>query len=156
MTEKSEKASDGQDEKPFEEMLEAEWIEDSSDLKLHQRKEFRLSVRGRDDCWVIISSKRYSLCDLSYSGLGISAESRIAFQIGQFLGDILTDCTLNIGQSCISGLIYRMVHISPDAGDRMICGLSWLNPEPETKKIIESAIQALKAEIFSEDDINEQ
>lgn len=151
MDEEPNNGSDSEEKNPLEETLETEWMDEISEPDTHLRKDFRFSVRDREDCWVIIGNKKFNLCDLSKSGLGISAPSEIAFQIGQFLGDVLSDCILNIMECSISGLSYKMVHISPDTGDRMICGLSWLNPRPDTIQLISSAIQSLKKESFPED-----
>ncbi|MCP3874363.1 MAG: PilZ domain-containing protein [Desulfobacteraceae bacterium] len=122
----------------------------SNTTKTNLRKEFRFPVQDRDDCWVIIENKKYPLSDLSYSGIGISVQSEVAFQIGESFGDVLTDCTLNVMECIISGMNCKIAHISPATNDLMVCGLSWLNPRPEMQQLLVSAIQRLKAEDFNE------
>lgn len=132
--------------------LEIELLEEAGKDETGLRKSYRYAVAEIDDCWVIIEGKTYPLYDLSETGIAVSLPSEAAFQIGTCFGDILSGCTINILDTQISGLDYKMIHLSPGTGDVMICGLNWENPDPKTQTQLNSAIKSLKENYFKKYD----
>lgn len=150
------KKTNGNEDESLEDSLEIEMVENPSNGKDYLRKDFRYLVEDLEDCWVSIEGKTYGLYDVSKSGLGISSQADVVFGIGECFGDILKDCTVNVLGHTISGMDYKMIHISPHKEDRMICGLNWVNPAPDTLEAMESAIQALNDRTFSADEFDNE
>jgi hypothetical protein len=110
------------------------------------RKAPRVYVKDRSDCTVTIKNKTYPLKDISMSGLGVSIETEFVFQLGEFLGDVIPGIRVDLFARSFDELEYKIVHISPDARNNLVCGMVWLNPTPDKVKRLFRTLKKLKEE----------
>ena len=132
-------------EKFAEDSLELEPLEEGPDFDRHLRKSYRLHVKDRDDCTVTIENNTYPLKDFSLTGLGVSTQTEVVFRLGEFLGDTITGIRLDLVDRSIEDLEYKIVHISPDTDNQMVCGMVWLNPTEEKEEQLFDILKSLKS-----------
>ncbi|MCF8044453.1 MAG: PilZ domain-containing protein [Desulfarculaceae bacterium] len=144
MAEDFKNRSEKDPEKNAEESLELEPLEEDPDSDRHLRKSYRLHVKDRDDCTVAIENNTYPLKDFSLTGLGVSIETEVVFQLGEFLGDSISGVRLDLVDQTMEDLEYKIVHISPDTDNQMVCGMVWLNPTPEKEEKLYDILKSLK------------
>ena len=123
---------------------EIEPVGDDPEVERPSRKAPRFYVKDRDDCTVTIKNKTYPLKDISMSGLGVSIETEFVFQLGEFLGDVISGIRIDLLGESFDELEYKIVHISPDARNNLVCGMVWLNPTPDTVTRLFETLKQLK------------
>ena len=142
-------------EKIAEDSLELQPLEEGPDFDRHLRKSYRLHVKERDDCTVTIENNTYPLKDFSLTGLGVSIQTEVVFRLGEFLGDTISGIRLDLADQSIEGLEYKIVHISPDTENQMVCGMVWLNPTPEKEEKLFDILKSLKDGSLEAGDLDE-
>ncbi|MFO7753558.1 MAG: PilZ domain-containing protein [Desulfobacteraceae bacterium] len=110
------------------------------------RRAARIYVKERPDCTVTIENNTYPLKDISMTGLGVSIETEFVFQLGEFLGDVIKDIRVDLMDECLDQLEYKIVHISPDTRNNLVCGMVWLNPTQEKVEKLFHILKRLKGE----------
>ncbi|MCF8044454.1 MAG: PilZ domain-containing protein [Desulfarculaceae bacterium] len=133
-----------QDPKPLS-TEKFELVGDDREMDRPSRKAPRVYVKDRPDCTVTIENKTYSLKDISMSGLGVSIETEFVFQLGEFLGDVISGIRIDLSGESFEELEYKIVHISPDARNNLVCGMVWLNPTPDKVKRLFEILKQLKS-----------
>ena len=108
------------------------------------RKTPRIYVGDMNECTVTIENKIYPLKDISMSGLGVSIETDFVFQLGEFLGDVISGIRIDLLDESFDELEYKIVHISPDTRNNLVCGMVWLNPRPDEVKRLFEVLKKLK------------
>lgn len=138
-----------------EESLELEPLEEGPDFDRHLRKSYRVYVKDREDCTVTIENKPYPLKDVSLTGLGVGIETQMVLSPGQFPGETIDGVRLDLAGRFIEDLECRIVHISPDADNQMVCGMVWLNPTHEKERQLLDIVKSLKSESLRAGDLHE-
>lgn len=138
-----------------EESLELEAVEENKDFDRQLRKSYRVHVKDRQDCTVTMENNTYPLKDFSLTGLGVRIEAEVVFQLGEFLGDAISGVRLDLVDETIEDLEYKIVHISPDTDNHMVCGMVWLNPSHENEDKLYGVLKSLKDGALKPDDIDE-
>ena len=131
-------------EKQTEESLELEPVTEDLEIDLHLRKAYRLHVKDRDDCTVTIQDKTYPLKDFSLTGLSVSIEAEVVFRLEEFLGDTVSGVRIDLVDQSMEDLTYRIVHISPDTDNQMVCGMVWMNSSHEKEEQLFDILKSLK------------
>ena len=142
-------------EKIADESIELEPLEDDLDFDRHLRKSYRVHVSDRDDCTVTIANKAYPLKDFSLTGLGVTIDAEEVFQLGEFLGDAISGIRLDLPGQSIEDLEYKIVHISPDTDNQMVCGMVWLNPTDDKEQQLFDILKSLKHGSLEPEDLEE-
>ncbi len=123
---------------------EIDSVTDEQEVKRPSRKAPRVYVKDRPDCTVTIKNKTYPLKDISMSGLGVCIDTEFVFQFGEFLGDVIPGIRVDLFARSFDELEYKIVHISPDARNNLVCGMVWLNPTPGKVKRLFETLEQLK------------
>lgn len=132
-------------EKITEESLELEPLEEDLEFDRHLRKSYRLHLEDRDDCTVTIEDKTYPLKDFSLTGLRISIEAEAVFRLEEFMGETISGVRLDLVDQSMEDLECRIVHISPDTENQMVCGMVRTNSTSEKEEQLFDMLKSLKA-----------
>ena len=132
-------------EKHTEESLELEPLTEDLEFDRHLRKSYRLNLIDRDDCTVTIQDKTYPLKDLSLTGLSVRIEAEAVFRLEEFSGDSVSGVRVDLVDQSMEDLTYRIVHISPDTDNQMVCGMVWMNSSCEKEEQLFDMLKSLKA-----------
>ena len=128
---------------------------EGSDLNSATRQFFRVSISRNDKYFVEIDQKKYSLVDVSISGVSFYANSGKEFPIGT----IVSGCELKFNKHSINGLKGKIVHNSSESvnndhniGTQWLCGMLWEDVGSKKEKLLLSGFEILKKDILAKND----
>jgi len=129
---------------------------ESSDSNSATRQFFRVSIGKSGKRFVKIDQKKYSLVDISANGVSFSTSSGMEFPIGT----VVSGCELDLGKDSINSLNGKIVHNSSetinsdsDIEKKWLCGLIWDGLDSEKEKLLTSAFETLKKDVFAKSDM---
>ena len=132
------------EEQVSREFIEFEEIDDKNSITKVARHFFRIPIMEKTDFLLIIGTKTYSIVNISVSGLGALVDPDDSF----FLGQILNNCEIMLLKERIKGLTGKITHCSSDMSGQRMCGIKWINPDPQNCEKIESVLLAMQKEMF--------
>jgi len=115
------------------------------DLQEAMRKSFRINVKGNNDISVTINNVKYVIFDVCDNGIGIILNTEDIF----IAVDDELPVELKINETTIS-LIGKVVHISPEGPEELLCGIDFISIEAESKEKLIEYIQTCREKIFKE------
>ena len=123
--------------------------EDSSSSGI-VRKSFRIPIEDKENVWVLINKKRYSVRDISTCGVGILLENNSRFIIEQ----ALLNCEFSIFNVSIKKLNGKIVHLSFDKGGNLQCGIQWIDMEKKIADQISEIVFKMKEQLLKNGNIS--
>ena len=124
-----------------------EYVVPANDENFDQstRSTFRIQVRGRENCFLVIDSIRYRLLDVGHAGVSIAVDAHPSMQVGNYF----SSCDLILENNYFENLGASVVHMSPGCDDSWVCGVSLSNICAGSSAKIEACLKTIRKEVFS-------
>ncbi len=131
---------------------------EGSDLDSATRQFFRVAIGETGKYFIQIDGKKYSIADISVNGVSFFTDSGKQFPIGT----TVAGCELDLGKEAIYSLNGKIVHNSSevvnsdlDIEKKWLCGLIWDDIGSKKEKMITSAFETLRKDVFAKSDMDE-
>ncbi len=113
------------------------------------RKSFRVPINDadRENVWVVIDEKRYTVCNVSPGGISISLKDNSIFTIDQ----ALLNCELNIFNQSVKDLNGKIIQFSSTRKKDWQCGIQWIDLKKETADQILKIVIKMKEQLLKDD-----
>jgi len=116
------------------------------DLQEIMRKYFRISVKGNDAISIKINNVPYDVIDIGDRGIGIRLSPEDIF--------VAVDDELPIElkiENLVHNIKGKVVHISPEGPDELLCGIEFINIDMKTKANLLEYLESWREKIFKEE-----
>ena len=127
-----------------EQSLEFQALDDDEQLTAISRSTFRIPVGDVEGNSLVIAGSSYRLLDISASGVRVSSEEK------PYLGEVVNDCELHIGDYTFSKLSGRVVYSSPETEQVWSFGIQWFDNNDDTVQRMADALKALRRDMFQQ------
>ena len=110
------------------------------------RAAYRIQLRGRANCFLVINSIRYCLLDVSSTGASVAFEGELKFNIN----DKLHNCDLIIGDNNYENLEGTVVYYIPGSDNSWVCGVRFDRMGADTQRKLDASLGRLRTEVLNE------